>query len=541
MIRKPTMRRLAATVMAISLTGALPVLFARPALAASLCVASKPGCFATLQAAVNAARNGDTITIAPGTYAGGVTIDVSVTIAGAGAGSTVIRGGGPVLTIGTYGASAEPTVSITGVTITGGVARSSPESMPFAGQDGVIARGGGVEIPPNADRTGGATVTISNSVITGNLADPTHALPLGPPCPGGVSCPFAQAAGGGVDNWGTLTLVNTTVSKNRIGSATGLAAVVSDADGGAIANQLGALKVTNSTISGNQASATAPNGRFADSGGMFLDGGSITMSNSAVTDNHASLTASLPDSVQVNAVAGGVHVTGSVTTAAIRNTTITGNSVSMTNAAGGAIAFSGGLHTDGTFRLSNDDISYNRVYSATLPGSSGNAEGDSGAGEMAGTISNTRFIGNSVMVKSARGTASAAAGAAIFTGTLASSVVSDNAVSASSRHGTVVLVGGGLQSGGPLTLRNTIVIGNRGDANGLTGTAQGGGIFAVDESASGGPPGGPLILINSVITRNSLDGSNGMTLQGGGIFATNPVTLTNTTITNNSPGQCDGC
>ena len=274
MIRKPTMRRLAAAVMAISLTGALPVLFARPALAASLCVASKPGCFATLQAAVNAARNGDTITIAPGTYAGGVTIDVSVTIAGAGAGSTVIRGGGPVLTIGTYGASAEPTVSISGVTITGGVARSSPESMPFAGQDGVIARGGGVEIPPNAGFTGGATVTIDNSVITGNLADPTHALPLGPPCPGGVSCPFAQAAGGGVDNWGTLTLVNTTVSNNRIGSATGLAAVVSDADGGAIANELGALTVTNSTISGNQASATAPNGRFADSGGMFLDGGS---------------------------------------------------------------------------------------------------------------------------------------------------------------------------------------------------------------------------------------------------------------------------
>ena len=541
MNHKLTMRRLAAAVTAISLTGALPVLFARPALAASLCVASKPGCFATLQAAVNAARNGDTITIAPGTYAGGVTMDVSVTIAGAGAGSTVIRGGGPVLTIGTYGALAEPTVSISGVTVTGGVARSSPESIPFAGQEGVIARGGGVEIPPNAGFTGGAKVTIDNSVITGNLADPTHAVPLGPPCPGGVSCPFAQAAGGGVDNWGTLTLVNTTVSNNRIGSATRLAAVVSDADGGAIANELGALTVTNSTISGNQASATAPNGRFADSGGMFLDGGSLTMSNSAVTDNRASLTASLPDSVQVNAVAGGVHVTSGVTTAAISNTTITGNSVSMTNAIGDATAFSGGLHTDGTFTLSNDVISYNSVYSATLPGSSGNAEGDSGAGEMAGTISNTHFTGNSVTVKSASGTASAAAGAVIFTGTLTSSAVSDNAVSASSRHGTVVLVGGGLQSGGPLTLRNTIVTENRGDANGLTGTAQGGGIFAVNESANGGPPGGPLILIKSVITRNSLDGSNGMTLQGGGIFATNPVTLTNTTITNNTPGQCDGC
>ena len=26
-----------------------------------------------------------------------------------------------------------------------------------------------------------------------------------------------------------------------------------------------------------------------------------------------------------------------------------------------------------------------------------------------------------------------------------------------------------------------------------------------------------------------------------GIFATNPVTLTNTTIADNSPDQCDGC
>lgn len=541
MTPKPVMKRLASAVLAISLTGVLPVLFAQPALAASLCVGGKPGCFATLQAAVNAARGGDTITIASGTYAGGVTIDASVKVAGAGAGSTVIRGGGPVLTIGAYGASAEPTVSISGVTITGGVTRSSPVSAPFTGQDGVIARGGGVEIPPNADFTGGATVTISNSVITGNLADPTHALPLGPPCPGGVSCPFAQAAGGGIDNWGTLTLANTTVSNNRIGSATGLAAVVSDADGGAIANELGALTVRNSAISGNQASATAPNGRFADSGAMFLDGGTVAMSNSTVTGNSASLAASLPDSVSLNAVAGGVHVTSNVTTATVSNTVISGNSVKMTNTAGSTSAFSGGLHTDGVFTLSNDVIAGNSVYSATLPGSPGDAEGDSGAGEMAGTISNTRFTGNSVTVKSAAGTADAAAGAAIFTGTLTGSTVSDNTVTASSPKGTVVLVGGGLQSGGPLTLRNTAVSGNRGQANGRTGTAQGGGIFAVDESANNGPPGGPLILTNSAITHNVLSGNSGITLQGGGIFATNPVTLTSTTLANNSPGQCDGC
>jgi hypothetical protein len=399
----------------------------------------------------------------------------------------------------------------------------------------------GVEIPPNADFTGGATVTISNSVITGNLADPTHALPLGPPCPGGVSCPFAQAAGGGIDNWGTLTLANTTVSDNRIGSATGLGAVVSDADGGGIANELAGLTVSNSTVSGNQASATAPDGRFADSGGMFLDGGTLTISNSTVTDNHASLAASLPNSVELNAVAGGVHVTDNVTAATISNTAISGNSVSMTNTVGDAAAFSGGLHTDGTFTLSNDVIADNSVYSVTLPGSPGDAEGDSGAGEMAGTISNTRFTGNSVTVKSANGTADAAAGAAIFTGTLTNSNVSGNTVTAASPHGTVVLAGGGLQTGGPLTLRNTTVSGNRGDAKGLTGTAQGGGIFAVDESASGGPPGGPLILANATITHNLLTGTTGITLQGGGIFATNPVTLTHTVIADNVPDECDGC
>jgi hypothetical protein len=304
------MRRSVPAFWAISLVGAVVLVSAPAARAANLCLGGRPGCFSTLQAAVSAAHDGDTIAIAPGTYAGGVSIDVSVKIVGAGARSTVIRGGGSVLTIGVYGASSEPTVSITGVTITGGVTRSSPESIPFVGEDGVIARGGGVEIPPNADFTGGATVTISNSVITGNRVAPTHALPDGPPCPGGVNCPFAQAAGGGIDSWGTLTLQNSTVTNNTVGTASGLSTVASDADGGAIANEQGPLTITNSTISHNEASATAPNGRFADSGAMFLEGGTVTMRNSTVTDNSATLAAAEPNSVAANndavALAGGI-------------------------------------------------------------------------------------------------------------------------------------------------------------------------------------------------------------------------------------------
>ena len=402
-----------------------------------------------------------------------------------------------------------------------------------------------MSIPPGPGFTAGATVTISDSVIADNRAAPTNTLPIPPPCTG--ACRFAQAEGGGIDNWGTLTLKNSTVSDNRVGSAPGLSTIASDADGGAIANEVGALTISNSTINGNVASATAPNGGNADSGGILVEGGTLTITNSTVTDNSATLAAAQPNTVAANygsaAIVGGVHIGANVTAAKISNTAITGNSASMTNTVGTASAFSGGLHTDGVFTLSNDVIAGNSVYSATLPGSSGDAEGDSAAGEMnvAGTISNTRLTGNRVTVSSAAGTATASAGASIVTGTLTNSIVSNNHVFASSPNGAVFLAGGALQSGGPLTLQNTTVRGNTGHATGRTGSAQGGGIFAVDESATGGPPGGPLILTNSNITHNRLSGSTGITLQGGGIFATNPVTLTNSLIANNDPDQCDGC
>jgi len=450
------------------------------------------------------------------------------------------------LTIGAYGALTEPTVSISGVTITGGVARSSPVSIPFVGEAGVIAEGGGVEIPPNADFTGGATVTISNSAITDNRVAPLYALPFGPPCPGGVNCPFAAADGGGIDSWGTLTLVNSTVSDNSVGSASGLSTIASDADGGAIVSNLGPLTIIDSTISGNEASASAPNGRFADSGAMQVVGGTLTITHSTVTDNSASLTASEPNSVDANngsiAIAGGIHVEGGVTSATISTTTISGNSVSMTNDVGDATAFSGGLHTDGVFTLNNDVISNNSVYSATLSPSTGYASGDSAAGEMAGTINDTRLTGNTVTVSSVAGTAIASAGSTIVTGTLTNSIVSDNHVVASSPTGTVLLAGGGLLAGGPLTLKNTTVIRNTGDANGVSGSAQGGGVYDVDLSGIGGPPGGPLILINSRVLLNVLSGNSAVLLQGGGIFASsNPVTLTNSQVALNQPDQCDGC
>src|SRR5213596_2450186 len=179
------MKRLALTtcVAALALAGAGSATSA--VAAATLCVGGS-GCFSTIQAAVDAAHDGDTITIGPGTFAGGISIDVSVTLKGAGAAATTISGGAPVLTIGVADAATEPTVAIKGVTITGGVAVSNPTD-PAGTRD----FGGGIEIPWAADGGTGATVTISDSVVTGNRATPTTTIPSnGAQCPDGP-CPFA--------------------------------------------------------------------------------------------------------------------------------------------------------------------------------------------------------------------------------------------------------------------------------------------------------------------------------------------------------------
>jgi hypothetical protein len=510
--------------------------------AGRLCVGSGPGCYATIQAAADAAHDGDTITVEPGTFAGGVTIDVSVRLVGAGAGRTIISGGGPVVTIGTFGASAEPTVSIEGVTITGGITRSSPESVAFTGQEGVFAAGGGVEIPPNADFSGGATVTIAGSVITGNRVAPSDTAPSGPPCPGGP-CPFAFAGGGGIDSWGTLTLVNTRVSNNRVGSASGLSTLASDADGGAITSFLGPLTISGSLIHGNHASATGPNGRFAEAGAIMAFGGRLTVSSSSVTHNSSALEASLPNSVDQLANSGGIHVAGDVSAATISNTRISGNSVTMTNTVGDAEAFSGGVHVDLgiDFTMSNSVVTDNSVSSAALAGSSGDAGGDSGAGELQGTISNTRFTGNTVGVASAAGNATALAGAFIDFGSIANSVISDNNIHASSPRGTVFGAGGAVVVDEPgLSVRNSEVSGNTIHASGASGSAQGGGIF--DAPIEDGPPGGPLTLLNSAITRNALSGGPGVSLQGGGLYLQGEtLALRHSEIAHNLPDDCFGC
>jgi hypothetical protein len=499
--------------------------------------------FSQIAPAIAAASPGDTIQVAAGTYGGGFTIDKSVNLIGAGAGATTIQGGGPVITIGTAFAESEPTVSISGVRITGGVTHSA-----FVG-NGFIAVGGGISVPPAANFSQGATVTITTSVITGNRAAPTTTVDSGLPCPPDITItcingdlPFAQAAGGGINTFGPTTLVNTTVSDNQVGGT----GVESDADGAGIDSLEGGLTLKNSTVSGNQAIASAPNGRFAETAGVFA-GSTLTMDGSRVSGNSANISTAMPNDIPggIAANSGGVHVAGddscaspdACATGNIRNSTITGNTVSASNTIGDAVDFCGGVCDDGQLTLADSLVSSNHVTATVPAGSTACACADSAGVGSGGieSITDTHITGNTVTANAPDGTASAAAGGGSagngLNVTIGDSVFSGNTLTATTTTGTAHVQGGGFSNfGAALTIRDSTFSGNTGTASGPGSSAIGGGIWNGN--------GGTLTLLGSSLTQNALTAS---TAQGAGLFTENSPTIKDTVIANNVPDQCFGC
>ena len=158
-----------------------------------------------------------------------------------------------------------------------------------------------------------------------------------------------HGAGGGILNWGTLTLTNSTVSSN-----------MALAGGGGILNNLGTLTLTNSTVSGNM--STNSHG-----GGIYNDRGTLTLTNSTVSGN-----------TSPSGDGGGILNNGTLT---LTNSTVSGNTAY--NGGGIGISFArlttltnstisgneaitgdgGGILDYGTLTLTNSTVSGNRAAS----------------------------------------------------------------------------------------------------------------------------------------------------------------------------------
>ncbi len=515
--------------------------------ASTLCVGG-PHCYSTVQAAVNAAHDGDTVRVGPGSFAGGVTITKSINLVGVAAAASSISGGGPVVTIGSP--TSAPTVTLANLTITGGLTTSNPHA-PNCGPDvpscgpgyaDSTAIGGGVEAFQ------GTTVTITRSVVTGNRAIPALSTQsVKAVCPGPTPCPASFGDAAGIDNWGTMTIVDSTVSDNY--------AAAVQSNGGGIANEQGAsLTLLNSRITANSANAVGPWGRFVQGGGIFADhDGTLTIEGSNIDRNSANLTSSIPHPYPLqggpdnsNAFSGGIHMNDGVV-ATIRNSTLNGNSVNVSNPVGEPFGADAALCACGSAVLTlenaqvrNNSVNVNVLNTADSgPSGAGAFEADSDA-----TIENVQFTGNSTNVTAVNGDAGAL-GALLFLfdgenpPTITDSSISDNTATATAPHGAATIQGVGLVNNGPLTLTNVDVERNRGVATGLSGFAQGGGIW--NGQLFGGPE-SPLTLVDSQVKNNVLEGSLGVTLQGGGIFTPGfPLTLTSSSVKHNTPDDCFGC
>jgi hypothetical protein len=504
--------------------------------AAELCVGGpQPGCHATIQAAVDAAQNGDVVRIRPGTYAGGIKIEKSIELVGSGFGATTIAGGGPVITVGRHLGPNPPTVSIGRVTVTGGLSR-----VGFAPGDDFAGVGGGIYVPPSAGFAVGATVVLDGVAVVGNRAEPATTFPF--PCAPTIGCQFGYAEAGGIANFGRMTVRSSRVSDNEAGGG-----VTSFASGGGIYNHVqGALTIERTEIAGNRLRLTRPNAIVASGGGITTHG-RLDLSDAIVRDNSVSVETDLPDDVDTASFTGGIEVTD-VAAATITRTIVQGNSVRMTNVGAGAFAGVGGISTDENVSLVLRDstVAQNSVFASTsAPGAE--AVVFAGGIELEGEIevTRTRVIGNRLRAESPAGFTGAGGGGIEAEGLqpvlVTDSLVTGNSVSAVTPDGFALAVGGGIANGGLLRLRRTVVSANTVEASGPAGAASGGGIQNWVIPLPGAPPVAELTVIDSVVTGNRLSSSTGLPLQGGGIFASAPVTLTGTIVAGNKPDQCFGC
>jgi hypothetical protein len=291
-----TMRRLLLSLaLALGVFGVFGV-SAASAATLTICESGPPTCdYKSIQEAIDAARSGDKIEIAVGTYhehlevPGGGTA-TRLTLQGAGAAQTTIESTVRGVTI-----SSGASVAIIGVTITGAGA-------------GKFFEGGGI------DNYG--TLTLSDSTVSHN---------------GFVRSRGCCSAAGGIVNWaGTVTLNDSTVSDN----------LASHEDSGGIANHGGTITLNGSTVSDNRV------GNGSGGGIANENGGTMTLNDSTVTGNRAGC----------DGCGGGGIVNGKGGTMTLNDSTVTDN-----EGEAGPLTTGGGIYNDGTLTLNDSTVSGNRA------------------------------------------------------------------------------------------------------------------------------------------------------------------------------------
>ena len=242
----------------------------------------------SLRQAIADASPGEMVIVPAGTYrlsSGELAVPNSLTIAGAGATTTIIDGQTISRVFHTTGSGSQ--ITITGVTIRGG------KAVPSLGNSFVT--GGGVLNEQ-------ATLTLSDDLITGNVADADAAL---------SGANGGDADGGGVYNAGTLNLIDTDVRGN-VASADGSTGHAGGSAFGGGVFSTGATAVRGSTIEVNFANARGGMGpaNANQVGGFTLGGGLLLAQNGPTSISATTLRDNIADGSAGPGASGGTATGG---------------------------------------------------------------------------------------------------------------------------------------------------------------------------------------------------------------------------------------
>lgn len=489
----------------------------------------------SLAYAIGRAATGDTVTVGAGVFPTNLTITKSVTITGAGAGTTVLDGAnaGRVMTI-----IAGATVAINALTIRHG--------SPPAGQNGggilnagsltltnaAVSNNGvvGVQDPYAPIVQGGgifsdwdSTLILSHTIVSDNTSagwtDPNT----------GQS---SQGAAGGIFNRGATTINNgSTIARNTaMGGGPGGGIYTDNDNRPAGTSNDSTLTIRDSTLSDNNA---------GDGSLIFGDGGTITLDSVTVTNNGS------------QSLSGASVITLQGTFSPVASMTLTGGTFTGNGLGGSEIfACNGGLQF---CSVMNSTFTGNHGPSVSMAGGENviadstfsNNDGNDGGGQnifLYGgaaisrvTITNNRIGGIRADGPAGRGI------------TIADSLISGNTASCASGYTCV----GGVEDGSfgdsnygttfGLTMTNTTVSNNSTtndpNGNGVGGVSTLNGHFdRVTISGNHGNLAGGLRADSPVVTNSTISGNSGS--RAGGIYndGVSNTTLMNSTISGNSGG-----
>jgi hypothetical protein len=323
--------------------------------------------------------------------------------------------------------------------------------------------------------------------------------------------------GAGVDNFGSLTISQCTLTGNTAVGGSGACTTPDAANGGGIANEVGgSLSLTQSFLSNNVAAASPGNDSF---GGALLNLGSATIARCNFTGNQVAGGGS--SSYYDGSYGGAIESFGfppsqlNGSTLTIANSTFAGNQA--VGAAGTTFGDAGAIDLEFSTvaKISNSSFTGNMGTG----GAGCTAQGGALFGEGCTlTLTNTSFTGNQAL--GASGGEGQAGAVLFFPGAIVN--ISNSRFTANLAQGGTSLGGFGgaiMNEGGDVTLTNSTVNGNRAVGGAGTGVpipvtsgdnaGVGGGILnSGGFTPAGAMTGGTFTLTNCAVSANQAKGGS---------------------------------